>query len=93
MGAVEGPRSITCAANSIVNDEAELNDAILCYNLYTTPGVYTIEPSGNINLTASTLTIDNSTAGVSLLIDGMGWVIRVRTSPACGRSPPAPAPS
>ena len=36
-------------------------------------GSYTINLTAYINLTASTLTIDNTTAGISLIIDGMSY--------------------
>ncbi len=59
-----------CGTNMIVSDEAELNDAIACYNAATTPGEYVITLTANIPLTASTTQINNTTLGVSLRIEG-----------------------
>ncbi len=59
----------------MVTDEAELNQAIACYNALTTPGSYTIILGADINLSASSTTIDNVASGVELLIDGAGYTV------------------
>jgi len=53
-----------------VSTEVELRDAIGCFNAQTTVGTYTIQFVNAIALTESTSVIDNSNAGVELLIDG-----------------------
>src|SRR5690606_12251971 len=53
-----------------VGTQAELNNAILCYNTMDQPGEYGITLADDIPLDASITTINNTTPGVSLLIDG-----------------------
>ncbi len=71
MGAYEGASVVVCPAfPATVLDETELNTAILCYNYTTTPGVYTITLDADIDLTASTITVDNDDPTISLVIEG-----------------------
>jgi predicted outer membrane repeat protein len=58
-----------------VGGEAELNNAIACYNTHDAPGAYQITLLNDIDLSASTATINNPTAGVSLVIDGAGFTV------------------
>ena len=82
MGAVEGPETFVCAAFPVtVNDEAELNAAILCYSGLTTPGSYTISLGNDIDLTAATYPAANPTAGVALVIEGNGNAIDGQDTP------------
>ena len=76
MGAVEGPVAVVCPTFPMtVADEVELDLALVCYNGATTAGAYTVNLGADINLTISTLPIDNATAGVSLVIEGHGHTI------------------
>jgi len=59
----------------IVANEADLNDAIACYNSKTTAGDYIITFNQNITLTASTTTIDNTVGGVTLVVEGAEFAI------------------
>ncbi len=66
----------TCPAFPItVADEAELNFGIGCYNELTGAGNYAINLSADIDLTASTTTIDNSTSGVELTLNGADFTL------------------
>ncbi len=68
--------AVDCSASSWnVGNEVELNEAIACYNAKTTAGVYTINLTQDIDLTASTTIIDNHTAGVDLVIAGGGFTV------------------
>ena len=58
-----------------VVDEAALNSTITCFNNLTTAGHYTLTLTANITLTASTTSINNSTAGVELHIAGSGHTV------------------
>ncbi len=60
---------------ALAGTEAELAAAINCYNSEIDSLTYTITLTANINLTASTPTIDNTTSGVDLLIKGEGYII------------------
>ena len=55
--------------------ETELNEAITCYNLLVAAGSYTIDLTADIDLTASTVAIDNPIAGIDLLLDGQGFAV------------------
>ncbi len=69
IGAVE----VACPASPWnVANEGELNFAIGCYNGQTAPGVYTINITQGISLTASTTVISNTLAGLELQILGAG---------------------
>ncbi|MCB0150638.1 MAG: right-handed parallel beta-helix repeat-containing protein, partial [Caldilineaceae bacterium] len=68
IGAVE---VVACPASPWnVATEAELNQAIGCFNAVTTAGSYTINVTQNISLTRSIAIINNSTTGVDLVIVG-----------------------
>ncbi len=70
MGVQPAQALVDCNDNSwLVGIEADLNDAINCYNSKPA-GSYTITLTQNISLTASTVTINNPTAGVALLLEG-----------------------
>ena len=56
-------------------NEDELNEAVLCYNYITTPGVYVINLGATILLSGPAAPVHNNTAGVSLAIDGGGFEI------------------
>ena len=51
---------------------SQLDAAIDCFNAKTNPGVYTINITRGFPAVASTTPIDNSTPGVSLVIEGSG---------------------
>ena len=51
---------------------SQLDAAIDCFNAKTNPGVYTINITQGFPAVASTTPIDNSTPGVSLVIEGSG---------------------
>ena len=51
-----------------VANQTELSEAIVCYNAKTVASNYTISVTQNIDLTANISTINNSSAGVTLLI-------------------------
>ena len=74
IGALE---STTCGNNSWgVRRITELNAAIDCFNAKTTPGIYTILIlDGGWPANLSTTAINNSTPGVSLVIEGNGSTI------------------
>ncbi len=76
MGAVEGTQSVNCGAfPRTVGNEAQLTNAILCYMGLTAPGVYAVNLSADVGLTASPPTIRNANPGVSLRINGNGRAI------------------
>ncbi|MCP4418506.1 MAG: hypothetical protein GY805_17955, partial [Chloroflexi bacterium] len=58
----------------IVDEEADLHDAIRCFNSQTIADSYTISLTQNISLTISTIDIDN-TAGVGLLLEGNSFTV------------------
>ena len=58
-----------------VATEAALNSTIACFNSLTTAGNYKLTLTADSTLTASTTTINNSTAGVELHIDGDGHTV------------------
>ncbi len=71
MGAVEGPFGVNCPTFPItVNDEDQLNEAIQCYNFATTVGNYTINLGSDIDLSGSTLPVDNPIDNIELTLDG-----------------------
>ncbi len=74
IGALE---STACGNDSWgVSRITELNAAIECFNAKTTPGIYTISIlDGGWPANLSTTAIDNSTPGVSLVIEGNGSTI------------------
>ncbi len=51
---------------------SQLDAAIDCFNAKTIPGIYTINITQGFPAVASTTPIDNSTPGVSLVIEGSG---------------------
>lgn len=59
----------------VVASETELNAAIDCFNGKTAVGNYTILLNQDISLTAGIQPINNTMSGVSLLIEGGGFVI------------------
>ena len=66
----------SCSGVTPVSNETQLNAAIVAYNATTTtPCVFTIQLTADINLTASTTSILNSTANVSLVIKGAGFTV------------------
>lgn len=73
IGAYE--EQIPCAFPAQVGNEAALARAILCYNAQVTPGEYLITLSGDVALSASTRLIANTSADVSLRIDGAGYTV------------------
>lgn len=66
---------IICPFPTNVANEAGLNTAITCYNGIATAGTYTITLTANIDLTASTTRIENTTEDMELLIDGNGFAV------------------
>lgn len=66
-GCLPFPRSV--ASN------ADLNDAILCFNTQTVAGEYDITLSGDIVLDAATPVIDNANPATSLRIEGNGHTV------------------
>ena len=61
------PVAASCGGTTFVSNQAELNAAITAFNAETTtPCVFTVELTADIDLTASTTAISNATAGVSL---------------------------
>src|SRR5690606_35822136 len=64
-----------CGGTTLVGPEAELNDAIDDFNGQAVPCDFEIEFDNDITLTSDLNIIGNSTAGVSLLIDGAGYTL------------------
>lgn len=58
-----------CATGYDVVDEASLKLGLACFKQYTNPSVYTLHMLSDIRLSATPV-IENTTANVSLLIDG-----------------------
>lgn len=58
-----------CATSYAVVDEASLKLGLACFKQYTNPGVYTLHILNDVGLSASPV-VENTTANVSLLIDG-----------------------
>ena len=76
MAVAAQPAAASCGGTTTVGDEAELNTAIAAFNgEATTPCVFTIQLSADIDLTASTTRIDNATGGVELVIEGDGYAL------------------
>ena len=70
------PVAAACGGTTPVSNETELNNAIAAFNLVgASPCTFTIQLSGNINLSASTTGIANATSGVELIIEGSGHTI------------------
>ena len=68
--------AIDCSAQPwLVGDEADLSDAIMCYNGKTISDNYTISVTQNINLTVSSTEINNVNTGVTLLLHGNDFTI------------------
>lgn len=59
----------TCADHYDVVDEASLKLGLACFKQYTNPGVYTLHILNDIGV-STTPVVENTTANVSLLIDG-----------------------
>jgi hypothetical protein len=70
-----GAYEANCSFPASVGSEAELNFAIGCYNVQTAAGDYAITLTQDIDLTASTMPIDNDTAGVALVVEGGGFSV------------------
>jgi len=75
MGAFELAQYDCATEPWIVDEEADLNNAISCYNSQTIAGSYTISLTQNISLTASSTTISNSVNGVTLLLEGNDFTV------------------
>ncbi|MCP5098322.1 MAG: tandem-95 repeat protein, partial [Chloroflexi bacterium] len=58
-----------------VATETELNDALSCFSQQIVADTYTVTLTADITLTASTITVTNSTPGMQLLIDGAGFAV------------------
>jgi len=58
-----------CADSYAVVDQASLKLGLGCFNQRTTPGIYTIHMLGDVALSTTPM-VENTTANVSLLIDG-----------------------
>lgn len=58
-----------CATGYAVVDEASLKLGLACFKQYTNPGVYTLHILNDVGLSATPV-VENTTANVSLLIDG-----------------------
>ncbi len=70
------PVVASCGGVTTVSNETQLNAAIAAFNAVAAgPCVFTIQLTGDIALTASTTAIDNTTAGVSLVIEGAGYTV------------------
>ncbi len=68
--------AVDCANDSwTVGNEADLNFAITCFNNKTSAGAYTIILNQNIGLSASLISIDNTTNGVELFLEGRNFDI------------------
>ena len=76
LSIVPAEAAINCSDSDwSVGTEADLNSAIGCFNGKSTAGTYTITLTDTIGLAASTSNINNSTAGVELLIEGDGFTV------------------
>ena len=64
------PVAAACGGTTIVNDETELNAAIVDFNSQAGPCVFTIEQVDYIFLQADTTPIANANAGVELIYNG-----------------------
>ena len=71
----DGPPAFCTGFPMSAGSEAQLNEAITCYNLLALAGSYTIDLTADIDLTASTVPIDNPIAGIELLLDGQGFAV------------------
>jgi len=73
--------AIDCADSSWqIADETDLNDAIACFNVKPA-GDYTMTLTQNIDLTISSTTIENSTAAVTLTIEGDSFTVDGQDTP------------
>ena len=72
------PAHAACGGTTQVSNQAELNLAIAAFNGASSPCVFTIELTGDIDLTASTTDINNSTSGVELIVEGGGHTVDVQ---------------
>ncbi len=70
-----GPPAFCTGFPMSAGTETQLNEAISCYNLLIAAGSYTIDLTADIDLTASTVAIDNPIAGIDLLLDGQGFAV------------------
>ena len=76
------PAAASCGGTTPVGDETELNNAIAAFNAETTtPCIFTIELSGDINLAASSTRIGNTISNVELVIDGDGHALDGQDNP------------
>ncbi|MEZ4867004.1 MAG: choice-of-anchor Q domain-containing protein [Caldilineaceae bacterium] len=69
------PVFAACGGTTNVANETELNTAIGDFNSQASACSYSITLTADIDLTASTTTMDNATAGVNLLINGAGFTV------------------
>lgn len=69
------PALASCGGVTNVSNETQLNNRIADFNSQGGPCHYTIVLLSDINLTASTTTIDNPTENVDLLINGSGFSV------------------
>lgn len=68
--------TINCSDSSwAVGTEANLNDAISCFNSKTSAGTYTISFTQNISLTTSSTDISNTHLSTGLLVEGNDFAI------------------
>ncbi len=73
MGAVEGTVAVACPAfPANADSEATLDTAIGCFNAATTPGVYRVDLTDDIDLTLPARFITNPTPGAELVVFGHG---------------------
>lgn len=74
IGAVEGDlcQQNTWTIDDPLEPEREYNAALACFHAKTTPGVYTVQLTGTVYVRSDTPVIDNTTSGVSLVIQGPG---------------------
>ena len=61
-----------CATEMTVSTAAELNNAIVCYNIAGTPGEYGITLANDIPLSAATTGINKPSGDYNLRIEGNG---------------------
>ena len=70
------PAAASCGGTTNVSNEAELNTAITAFNgVASGTCVFTIALTQDIALTGSTTQINNTTANVSLVIEGGGFAV------------------